>query len=763
MFKFNKVSGTSLITYKNYELAFDAPLIVIRGENRSGKSLTLSTIGNILFGAPPLSPKKRQARTLLESDTRLTLEGITDGKEWSICQRPHDRSIQYDIVENGSILRPDTINAARSMISRYVPQGEDIFYATTFLSSSRPNALVGNVSSKLDVSRLEFFESFLDIEAFDRLGEYYKNKRDQSLDGKRRFQEVSARRQELIEKITDKDLLPHIKTLRARKQELEKKKEFYHKIKNQLSVYIELADQIKDTRDAVSLENDLRKISSVVLELRKLQDRHIKAVEINKDYLEKCQTFEEVSRKLKTLILRINISNKVSSSYIDREIGSHVSRLKDLKIRRAEIVDRKSILDKYKPLYDEFKNFPKHVDGRPLKTIDQEYYFCSGMVESLSGLIKSHRKECPTCGEQFNSVKLATRLKAQKQTMLRLREERDRAIIKARREDIEKKLKSVKFSSEELLSAPKKLKNIEDHINTCSNRLNILEEIARLSERLRSLKLPKMAEDPGDCSERLHEAMREEQRLRNDLSVKEKLSRLSIGVSDSEARAQLASCNRVLPMTENTLARIDDELDRVSKHHAVNDSLKKELMTIDRRLSELESLSGDVDRYTALAKAYGARGLRLVHISAVARQFESTINEYSSIIFPEPFQFDVVIEPGKCGIIATRNNGRSSEIAGTLSLSETRCFQLLSMLGCILLLPDGMRSSVAMLDEMEANMDKNTVAVYSEQFLPFFKKFVDTLVITTPLARDVLRLDDSGMVEYNVTKIRGVSRIEKVR
>ena len=183
----------------------------------------------------------------------------------------------------------------------------------------------------------------------------------------------------------------------------------------------------------------------------------------------------------------------------------------------------------------------------------------------------------------------------------------------------------------------------------------------------------------------------------------------------------------------------------------------KQWQHLQSQIEQLADKTKDLPIYTALRDAYGAKGLRIMHIRNLAQMYCQRLNKYAHLIYDEPIKFSVAIERGSFSIMAERNN-KISDVR-RLSGYEASGFILLSLLALLPFVPHSMRINFLFIDEIETGMDRGNMRKIAEEFIPVLNKIIPNIVIITP--RSVQELNFPDAVEYMVVKKNGQSILQK--
>src|SRR6266481_1569631 len=173
MIKLLYLEAKNIITYDNLNLTFpDNELRVIRGGNRSGKSLAYSLLGNIIYFSPPLDRKKNTAKKLHNGNSYIRI-GIQENSKIShIEQKSKNSGVNYVVYQHDSkeSFDPKKHNIkirseVKNEIQKLFHQKEQHFYTYTYINALRDNILQVGTSAQ----RHDFFESLFSLEIYDSI------------------------------------------------------------------------------------------------------------------------------------------------------------------------------------------------------------------------------------------------------------------------------------------------------------------------------------------------------------------------------------------------------------------------------------------------------------------------------------------------------------------------------------------------------------------------------------------------------------------
>jgi recombinational DNA repair ATPase RecF len=728
------------VVYDKARYEFTDGVTIIRGPNRSGKSLMFSALGNLIYGSPPVMNAKRAAKQMhVRSGSKVAFEFKTNGQVIQIVQGIQGQSVKYSVIVDGEDQATHRQADAQAMIRELIPSPEDLFYSTVYITSNRNNPLhIGT-----GVERLRYLESMFDFQSFDhlkiKLSELLKH-------SSKAVSEAEALKAELASLptgsyLSESALLNLGISVRKISSEAASSKRA-EKAKGSIESLLKVPGAEKPleelTKDRLVNIAALEKAQSNILKFKKKAEdyRHSMAVVNNRERLE---------------IKLVGLQTKLG-------IGSDdpLPKLKDCKRAVAKVM---SVLDATAKEFENSKKcaedlkaikliFRKRPDGVP--TAEEFYrdphdYISTfrhmaretATLQSLEG-----EAECPTCHRPLDAKHIRAALKEA---------EKAKPVVKYL-ESAAKLTYDPKSASivDERKAAVLKLK---DELRAASDVLDAVSEANTVKNKIKRIKIPKDLDPEAETEFKRHTAA--ERGIRDKLKIIDRAIEARREIDELTALAEQKPS--VTQENANTLIATYAEIKSESK--LLNKSEKRRRQ-IERRLKELGKAVEFEDILSALTEAYGPRGLRVDQMNSIARVLESSFNQFAPSIFPEPIYFSFGVQASRADLTVERNALASSD-ASLISGSEIHCFQALCFAALSPNIPERYRFDCVVLDELESKMDPVTRRWFVTKTIPLIQESVRSLTIVTPLPEDEFYIEGARTV--NVIKEKSRSRLEVIR
>ena len=183
--------------------------------------------------------------------------------------------------------------------------------------------------------------------------------------------------------------------------------------------------------------------------------------------------------------------------------------------------------------------------------------------------------------------------------------------------------------------------------------------------------------------------------------------------------------------------------------------IQEEQRRLKANMLKAQKLSQNATILRALKQAFSNKGISRIHIEHSIKLYETALNSYSGYIFGEPIHFACEMSTRNFQILATRNH-MTTDIS-SLSGSEMRQFSLLNALALLSFLPIHRRWNTLILDEIEANMDANSLNLFTNEFLPRMLSVIPNITLITPQDEQTLSIEDAKA--YTVVKSGNRSKL----
>ncbi|QIG74896.1 DNA repair exonuclease subunit 2 protein [Rhizobium phage RHph_I42] len=369
----------------------------------------------------------------------------------------------------------------------------------------------------------------------------------------------------------------------------------------------------------------------------------------------------------------------------------------------------------------------------------------------IEGLQSVHNKatECPTCGSPLTKEHRKKELKnLTNESNLLPKEIKD-----AKREVRYWKVKKLKFlpkpskpsfTSKELRDWREMLVAIERWQDLAAKIKQVPKIKAKdVSGRLR--KLTKLVKRYGD----LRHAATLATALRGQLPEQyESLEVSRLTAIKHAMEDQLATLKEDRKHSGDIVRKYSEVEIQYETQRKVAEQHRATVSRLGAEISELQNEVKDLAAWKALALAFGNSGVRLYQLRESAAVLAAQLTELSGLFFNTTYRFEIEVAPGKLNVMVERNGALGS--VKTLSGAESRCWNLLCAMAMMRILPNHMRCDTIFLDEIEANMDKNSRDRYVKDVIPELQRNVPKLVVITPLINGELALKPDH--DYRVIK-----------
>ncbi|QXV74232.1 DNA repair exonuclease subunit 2 protein [Rhizobium phage RHEph12] len=433
------------------------------------------------------------------------------------------------------------------------------------------------------------------------------------------------------------------------------------------------------------------------------------------------------------------------------------------KIREAdEIVEayiaKKEAYDEQADVRQELKDFAASPHKLLTNNLEEAEQVLSALVyrgtvidSRIEGLQSVHDKatECPTCGSPLTKEHRKKELKTLTNESNLLPKE----VKAAKREVRYWKLKKIK-----LLKKPEKPSFSSKELGEWRAFLVALERWQDLASKVR--KVPKIKAD--NVEKRLKKLTKLVRRY-NDLrhaavlstslrgQLPEQLQTLEVSRLTANRHAleeQLATWREMRKHSGDIVRKYSEVEVQYETQRKVISQHRSTIARLTAEIEELQKEVKDIPAWKALALAFGNSGVRLFQLRESAAVLAAQLTELSGLFFNTTYRFEIEVAPGKLNVMVERNGALGS--VKTLSGAESRCWNLLCAMAMMRILPNHMRCDTIFLDEIEANMDKNSRDRYVKDVIPELQRNVPKLVVITPLINGELALKPDH--DYRVIK-----------
>ncbi|QJT71201.1 hypothetical protein GR11A_00164 [Vibrio phage vB_VcorM_GR11A] len=744
--------------------------------NGSGKSLLFSPIANILKSVLPSHEKNARAlkHSMFTSGSSVTLEFKDQHHEYSLTKAMPKSSVKWDILEDGKEMKHPTSTKAENFAQSLCPLNEQEFFSTVYLDSRRPNTMHVGTSSE----RFNFFSDLFRLHDYDNIKKYFST-RIKELD------EARIKRDALVEQMAD---VAYVTKFNERKKRTDLK-EAEKEVKDLQSEITDVSAELGSIKLFLANEDSLSLIKGHSAKDIKQKLKDLKALRSTakayEKYVEALEEYEERRGKLESILKKCAKLGKSHSCGSPKEVKSKLkayekeiaeleSRKKDLK---REIKNAVEELDEFESTIEEVAKLDKKIGGH--KKLDG-----SGKYEARIEAAREHVTaieefldgksdgNCTVCGGKFSKKDAKSKLKDLEKEV-----ESNRKLLKTARSqerdlDDRKELGKVKLKDLEKKASGLRSKVTDftkerDKIKLPKVDLDELEELAgkwkQYGAMLEDLDKPKKVDK---CKKSVDDVDDEISDLKKVLNVMDTLGNM---MGDIEKGRKLCGSDKPKKARAKRQERLDELQTRVGKlsskildvngELAKYDSDKETYEKLDKKRRKIEESLTDIEIFDALVEAYGSKGLKVLAIKNIKTFIEKNMNKYSSLLFPERFEFNIDVGINQFDIMVTRHSKGKKLVSDVrhLSGSESRSFCLLWLISILPLIPQERRYNICVLDEYESNMDLVTREMLCKDFIPALTEVVPHIVFISPYAD--IPIDHHNVRKVVVEKSGGISKL----
>lgn len=732
MYNFLGVTGQNFVYYKNVALDLaQTGLTVIKGKNfnvtrgtkntnAAGKSLIVSALPLVLFNAP-----------ISGDDTEVSVKYERDSDLFSVTR--HHKGLRFNL--NGADVTPRLKAEQSALLSEWFPLSEEEFYTLWYLDSRRPSLL----QFGRPAARLEFFTNLFQLHDYDiirglvntEIGVLNKKavQRDTLASELSRMEQqlpdldvdTAVRKYRLGKKKLQSahNQLTHINAQLDGAATLEKVRELEQKLggtRKELRAY-----RRQKQREKRSVEDQLVALSAFeqYLAKRKAYDSKVRNLLARQQELEgivpktdskeySVPELEKRSRLLrrfqqgqKSLVSRISELNKELGALLPVTDRGESSTRAPAAIEQDMLLVRSSVTALRKSL-DHLRG---HVSGGQcefcLSELDPKTV--ARLSRATEADIRNNRKKYSALAQELADAKKQQKdeaTRAQRGALVQQIEDLEQELA-----EVKKKAKPYRFSAQQL-------------------------ELALLTQRLDDMDKPTWdSEEPKEGESELRARLQRIQSWLLDYGVYDSLVADVESEIDSEA---LEEDRRALSEQINALHKSLPLLRASIIEHR---KLSKQIKQLSTQIDALNKDLKDLPAYKLLHSAYSNSGLKILAVQNLTARIAQQMNQYASILFPEPIEFHFDVQGStRFDILATRKVGRKVRCSDVKALSgaESRAFTLLLMLAVQQFVPNSRRMSFLVLDEMSSNMDPVRWELFVTEFLPLLKSVIPHVIVVTP-------------------------------
>lgn len=749
----HRIDLNDVVLFEKEEIPIDenGGLVIIQGLNHdsdepdntngAGKSLAFSALANLRYESTPLSNKKRSKKeVLLGKKSCIAIEYTgADNSRYRFEQYPGSYAMYID----GSDQNIAKQEVAKKYLETTFPMSEHEFYSTCFIQNLKP--LYFQVET--DSNRLKFITDVFDLDIYDKIRKYMNAKKGEIKDKEIEYTTLAGQLDTClvqIKKLDWKDgdderaseLKGKIKTLKSKLSKLYKKQQ-------------RIESLLEDLEDLRTLESKAAKLEGVLPKKKNLGtflETQASLHSAYDKYLDKKENYDSLS---KTIRARIEV---LKESIGDREIVTVKSLKKkfealDEKLEVAETKLRKAkrnnairleiveSLDEYKDKlkalgYSSPKKVPKPDDGVDLSLARRTI----AMAENLEHHEHAGGDSCPTCGGDIDTdaiMELADKARAQIKKHKKL--EQAISVVK----EIKDLNRMLKDHGDEIDTS-----KLSEKVDSLQAELDSIEQFARLIkdwehqhemlDQLTKPKKPKKLPDSKYDSEQIDSLVDSHDRWLRAKKDLAKVQKRFDGVDVDDLSGESESLTSEIESLNDKLDSLQDKFSSIKVRKGEFGLLSKQKRQMKKRLKQIEPIIKQKKLVEYLYKMYGATEFKLQAASQILNILQNSLNQYSSLVFPEKIQFK--LEPSSSGVSAqykTSKNGIWADIRH-MSGAERNCFRLLFAVALLPLIPEERRTNFIILDEPDAACSKAVRRRIIEDFIPKLRQIVPHVFWITP-------------------------------
>lgn len=720
MLTLDRLTLTDFLLYKNQDFTFEPGITVVRGQNRSGKSLLFSSIKTLLFDEGSLPSGGRAVLSGVKDDTSFDITGWSSGK-----------SNRYSLTIDGVEQQTDTIAKSRAAIDKMVDLSGSLYTTTIGLTGLQPHPL----ASGKPASRLDWIHATL---AFSELYDAYLEKVDAHIkEVKSKAIEYDVLNKELTRLKSDepkqtKEPSGDIQDIRDKLTRLQKRRD---------SLYLLTSIPNKPRCSVKKLKKLIKRVSDELDELQKLRNSWDEYTEKRKRYVKYRDKY--LSR----------LTESFDALNVPEDLRNNLSKLqKQVTKRIVRLTVQEQDIAKNNRLYDEQTDLRELLSQKDVVSSDETLESVGKKLQSVTDKIAYYKVSMTNTGDVcIFCNKDLSKLKEDAETDLNK--------LQSRKKKLQTKLTFLEaLEKKDSLVEKLDIKFVQQQLTKLTELSELLDTLDQ--DSMTAPVKPKTAFDEQTFSKlkRRRQSLQEElQAAETYYKMRSKLDAEDLeSVEDPEQ--ELKKVDRKLKALTEEASLLSDKLIEFKTSHSLHTKWVREVEELTKRVDDLSKYPKRLKVLNLLKQAFGRDGLRTDTLASSMELFINNLNQLAEVIWPEPFKFEIDVGPRKCDVIVHRNRRKGSIFS--LSGAEQRGWQLISALALIRILPSHSRCDTIILDELEANSSKETRDRFIYDFLPELRRSVDKINIVTPLVSKEFSVPCDR--EFTVVKKNGFSYLREV-
>lgn len=788
MLEIEELSLEGVVYFKKATAALNKnPLTFVRGlnldadpiqptGNGAGKSLFFSSMPNVFYFSPPLALKKKAKKEILGKGSAISVKFKgNDGSSYNVKQT----ASKYSVSKDGEDLGLTRIPLAEKFIREVFPIPEVLFYTTCYVSTQKPFPL----QNDSDLDRLNHLTEIFRLDNYDRLRAHFAAKLKAVKDNELRLSVLTQKRLATEEKLKAVSAKVDVDALALNKADYERRSKAVLKKSKEEH---ELLTLIRDLDQLLTTETELDDLRSKYT-VKVSPDKYATTLKAERTLVRASERYEaEVvayNKTIASLKKRLDAIERPSDdlSSIKTKKAEAEASLEELDAERANAQTKDREFKRLTEAVVETKQDAADLGLKDLANhnVDLEADYSSELEELRSSLrlepliehehLDEKASTCPVCLSDIDLDNIKRVVSAAKKKLPLLK-------TKIKQVDIVKKYAVARaalkafvksYDPDELAKVLKRAAKARSIVEKCDEHIDAYKAIARLEKELESCEKPDKPEKTPKlgltiteldaelelCYDIQKHLKAKETILANNSSLAQCRSAKAVKKLLVSTKASLKELQAEIAQENESLARlavkIEGQNTTISEHRLYT----KELKELDAEISTNSESIRDKKVLEALVNAYSNKGLKTLVANRICSLIEQNLNHYRSLVFAEPFAFEINASETGLSILVDRGNDKVSDVRN-LSGAESNCFRLLFIISILPLIPDDLRTNILVLDEPSSHSDDVTRQIIVERYLPALAEVVPNVYVITPNSEYL-----EGSSEWIVKKKNGISTL----
>ncbi|AWY08473.1 hypothetical protein HOT49_gp207 [Erwinia phage vB_EamM_Alexandra] len=718
--------------------------------NGVGKSMLFAAIPTLLYEADPLAMKKKDKGNMLGKGSSIDLSWNSPlGGVVRIVQTATKYQVYYN-KEDQKVGRQDV---ARGWVQKHWPLSKEEFYSYCYIQSQISHPF----QRATPAERLVYLTRLFNLDIFDNIRMALKKKLDLAKDAETESKgladmlDVTQRKQNALsihaeEKNTLKAIIEHLDKMKARRNRLNEE-------------LLELSTARSNARKYEKLKHQLDTLGIETTDLKgELNDLRGQLIDHDKydDYVEALEEYEQELSDVKKRIKALGDVADLDNKKLRKQHGKLVKEEE----AAQELLEK---VDEQQEEYDDWREACAKLTKRlsKLKSPKRTQEEAQDARAESKAIVQAYRafeehdhdgNSCPTCGQGVN-LKAMARAATKAQAIIdecieAIDYHKLNAELTALQDDKVKKPKHDRAALE------KQLKKLGKQLDAIEEQFEQAKKLEKLQARKAALKKPKAVKQPKKARKTIKNRIK-------DLEILKDLTAAMKAIGEPEDPFYLLDGRYKDIETKSEALRNDiDKKERkaqgiqmrIQEHEHYEETLRE----LRGKLSKLQPLIDKRKVFEVLYKAYSNNALKLKAVESRLKQIENKLNEYSSLVFPEPMRFELFTTKQGVGATVTRMTSKKTTDIGIMSGAETNCFRLLFAVAIMPFIPANRRTNFIILDEPDNSCSPAVSEHIVENFLPILKQIIPNIYWITP--NDVEHFSNN---QWTVTKQGGTSSLSR--